>query len=101
MVRMHVLVKIGAFMLVIIGTGIGVIFGVAVFKDHQAKKVMICGVSREWNCPAQAIAAKSLGAATYRFSGCGRSTTYYCKMPAEGCRLESGKNFLNTSMCRP
>lgn len=100
MASVHVSVKLGAFILIFCAIVVGGIVAVAAFQEHRAESVMTCAVSRQWRCPIEAMTVQSLGAATYRFSGCGRSATYYCKMPADGCRLEHSNEVLDMSACR-
>ena len=68
-------------------------------SNRKAEKIMACAIGKVWACPTESIRVASLGAATYRFTGCGHDSTYYCKMPAEGCLLENSKAVLPLSEC--
>jgi len=77
------------------------LFALLTACDYRAKKLMVCAVSQQWQCPVEAITVQSLGAATYRLTGCSHDETYYCKTPGEGCMTAApNRNILDTSACR-
>jgi hypothetical protein len=100
MARARVAMKIGASIFIFCAIVVVAIVVVDAFHEHQAESDMTCAVSSHWICPIESITIQSLGAATYKFDGCGHGATYYCKMPAEGCFLEHSNEVLNMSACR-
>ena len=91
---------------VVLGTAIftvgtvGAGFAYMAWKSGGVEKRMVCAIAEQWQCPVDSVSLQSAGPAVYRFQGCGRDATYYCKMPGDGCSLDNNmKDVLRPKEC--